>query len=78
MGRKKIAPTLQRFFPAPDRWAPTGDFLRAKAELRALLAVARAAQYEGWGADHHEQRSGGTCRLCRALARLERAGKENP
>lgn len=39
---KKIAPTLQQAFPSPFGWTPTGDFLLAKKELRALLAVAGA------------------------------------
>jgi hypothetical protein len=67
----KIAPNLQIVVNAIRRED-------AKAELRALLAVARAAKVKPRGditkaIEHHD--TGGkdpACRLCRALARLDR------
>ena len=67
---KKIAPTLQIQITALT--GTTGD--RARAELRALLAVARAAQ--AWRQFEHDKHlDPDVRRLCRALARLDRASQ---
>ena len=86
----RTAPTLQRlaasewnFYGAAEenltgreyREAEDAAWRACSRELRALLAVARAAEYEGWGADHHEIRSQGACRLCKAIRRLQRASR---
>jgi len=78
--KTKIAPTLQQLvgYTCSAVGFESAVTFQALAELRALLAVARAARHEGWGADHHETRSNGTCRLCRALKRLARASRPAP
>jgi hypothetical protein len=80
MAAKVLAPALNAVLGWPPPYAKTGlnaalVSIQARNEYRALLAVARAAQYEGWGADHHEERSKGTCRLCKAIWRLERLAR---
>ena len=69
----KIAPTVQDAIFGPGPWDPSrGPDERARAELRALLSVARAAQHT-----QHGEWCGYLCncgkeRLDRALARLSR------
>lgn len=74
MSRRKIAPTLQRVH-ANGRAAMVsylaGD---ARRELRALLAVARAAKRRSRNSAWWRTPEG--IALDRALARLDRAGRE--
>ena len=78
MGRK-IAPTLREFVEG-NLYQPGTGADSVRRELRALLAVARAAKaYKlrrgiDIGANGQDVQEGK--RLIRALARLERAGKE--
>jgi CII-binding regulator of phage lambda lysogenization HflD len=68
----KIAPLSQRWLEA---WGPTPGIHQARVkELRALLAVARAAkrwrQFEGDKVQDPDVR-----RLCRTLARLDKVSR---
>lgn len=71
--RKRIAPTLQRLTSYPlqrGTWFPpgttNGDCVQAQRELRALLAVARAAR-------QHANGSGcNAVAIAQAVARLDK------
>ena len=75
----KYAPTLQRaidifYTPGTKRVAVTIDLPKfagkARAELRALLGVVKAA-----GRLDHEAGGEPTCFICRALTRLEKVSR---
>lgn len=71
MASRKVAPNLENVLADAERRHPMFTSA-ARAELRALLAVARAAK------PGHECGAGAKpkrCALCRALARLSRAGR---
>jgi hypothetical protein len=85
---KRIAPTLRSVieWPVPERFiAPGGNgavaavhvHVQAKAELRALLAVARAAEAEvrGWRGIYGSNNLNAHHPLVRALSRLSRASQ---
>ena len=73
----KLAPTLQELVFPPDSFLATMRITRARAELRALLAVARAAKRLS---TCNFRMDGGLYmgRLLDAQARLERVSKGGP
>jgi hypothetical protein len=78
---KKIAPTLQMWVNDENKraWGNTDPRLpRVRAELRALLRVARAASGIMWHDCHALARCSKCGRLDRALAHLDRtSGKKS-
>ena len=74
---KRIAPTLQAFIPrlTPLNNEEKATYAKLWLEMRLLLAVARAAS-PGHPAGHGTTNKRGECRLCIALARLDRVSKE--
>jgi hypothetical protein len=71
---KRIAPTLTRWFDERLPWTQE-DWKPARAELRALLAVARAADGIMWHDCHALARCPKCSRLDRALSRLDKVSK---
>jgi hypothetical protein len=71
MARTKIAPALHRLAYEGDRDGPA-----LKAELRALLAVARAAEdHSHADVEYDPVSEKHLCPICRALSRLSRASQ---
>ena len=67
---KKIAPTLQRYV---DGFPDGAVYDAARAELRALLAVARAANKAWYEAERPSQ---AVLRLAAALSRLDKVSHD--